>query len=118
MSKMMILGLKGETGLWLVDFEAGVVTALDGKREDYITSADGVAAESDTADVAVAFEPKEAAFSGVFFKAAETDVAAAFEAKETAFSSHFFNTTSAADVAVAFEPKEAAFSGRLFNTAA
>ena len=96
MSKMMILGVKGEAGLWLVDFDAGTVTATDGKREDYISYADGVRAADDE------------------FQSA--DVAVAFETKETAFSGHFFAASTAADVRVVFETKEAAFAGHFFRT--
>lgn len=95
MSKMMILGVKGEAGLWLVDFAAGTVTAMDGSREDYLDSAEGTG-ETDSlvscADVAVAFEPKEAAFSAHYYKTPQVDVAVAFEPLEAGFSGQFYKT--------------------------
>jgi hypothetical protein len=95
MSKMMILGVKGEAGLWLVDFAAGTVTAIDGNREDYLASAEETGQADrpvSCADVAVAFEPKEAAFSAHYYKTPQVDVAVAFEPQETAFSGHFYKT--------------------------
>ena len=115
MSKMMILGVKGEAGLWLVDFAAGTVTAMDGNREDFISGHDSDDKFETDVDVAVGFEPKEAAFSGVLFQSKAADVAVGFEPKEAAFSGVFFQS-KAADVAVGFESKEAAFSGHVFRT--
>jgi len=112
MSKMMILGVKGEAGLWLVDFDAGTVTAMDGKREDYISGRDNDGKFETDLDVAVAFEPKEAAFSGLFYKTPDVDVAVGFEPKEAAFSGKYYKTPDV-DVAIAFEPREAGFSGKL-----
>lgn len=96
MSKMMIIGVTGENGLWLVDFDAGTVTAMNGKREDYIISADAGPAHADTEAL---------------------DFAAVFETKEEAFSAHVWRTP-AVDLAVGFEPKEAAFSGHVWRTPA
>lgn len=120
MSKMMILGVKGESGLWLIDFDAGSVTAMDGKREDYITTNDGVGASHDqlgSVDLAVTFEPKEGAFSGHYYKTPSVDLAVAFEQQEGAFSGHVYKTPSV-DLAVAFEAKEDAFSGHLYKSPA
>ncbi|OCJ09451.1 hypothetical protein A6U86_26780 [Rhizobium sp. AC27/96] len=88
MSKMMILGVKGETGLWLVDFAAGTVTAIDGNREAYIADATSESA----AEVAIAVEPREAAFSGLLYKTPQLDVAVAVEPKEQAFSGLYYKT--------------------------
>lgn len=99
MSKMMILGVRGEPGLWLVDFDAGTVSAMEGAREDFIAGA-GSRTEI------------ESEF------AADADLAVCFEAKEQAFSGHFYKAGSAADVAVSFETKEAAFSGHVYRTPA
>ncbi|MGV1767785.1 hypothetical protein [Rhizobium rhizogenes] len=115
MSKMMILGVKGEAGLWLVDFAAGTVTAMDGNREDFISGHDSDDKFETDLDIAVGFEPKEAAFSGVFFQSKAADVAVGFESKEAAFSGHVFRTPEV-DVAVGFEPKEMAFSGHYYKT--
>lgn len=113
MSKMMILGVKGEAGLWLVDFDAGTVTAMDGNREDFISGHDSDDKFETDIDVAIGFEPKEAAFSGRFFEASNTaDIAVAFEPKQAAFSGRFFQASESVDVAVAFETKDTAFSGR------
>jgi hypothetical protein len=93
MSKMMILGVKGETGLWLVDFASGTVTAVDGNREDYIAAAEGADKSArNCTDIAVAFEPKESAFSGQFYKTPQLDVAVAFATQETAFSGLYYKT--------------------------
>ena len=91
MAKMMILGVKDEAGLWLVDFEAGTVTAMDGNRNDYISGE--VAAAFNSADVALPFEIKEEAFSGLYYKTSgAVDVAVPFDVKEEAFSGQFFKT--------------------------
>ncbi|HEX8044401.1 hypothetical protein, partial [Rhizobium sp.] len=115
MSKMMILGVKGEAGLWLVDFDAGTVTAMDGSREDFISGHDSDDKFETDLDVAVGFEPKDAAFSGLLFQSKGADVAVGFQPKEAAFSGHVFRTPGA-DVAVTFEPRETAFSGHFFKT--
>ncbi|OWV78746.1 hypothetical protein ATY78_11615 [Rhizobium sp. R635] len=112
---MMILGVKGEAGLWLVDFEAGTVTAMDGNREDYISARDNADKFETDLDVAVGFERKEVAFSGHYYKTPDVDVAVAFEPKDAAFSGHYYKTPDV-DVAVAFEPKDGAFSGHYYKT--
>ncbi|RAS04372.1 hypothetical protein [Ensifer adhaerens] len=95
MSKMMVLGVKGEAGLWLVDFDAGTVVAIDGKREDYVASDNEVV----MAEVAVAFETKEEAFSGFMYKTPPVDFAVAFQTEEEAFSDFMYKSPaiSAAD---------------------
>lgn len=120
MSKMMILGVKGEDKLWLVDFEAGSVTAMDGTREDYMARHDAEGATSDV-DVAVAVEPAESAFSGRMYKTPENaEFTLVFDTEETAFSGQYYKTpasgSSAVDVAVAVETVESPFSGRLYKT--
>ncbi|CAN7354496.1 hypothetical protein [Rhizobium leguminosarum] len=93
MSKMMIIGVKGEEGLWLVDFDAGIVTAMAGKREDYVMSAAAPAPmDNEALDFAEYFETKGEAFSGHFWKTPAVDLAAAFEPKEAAFSGHVYRT--------------------------
>ncbi|WP_051440976.1 hypothetical protein [Ensifer sp. WSM1721] len=99
MSKMMFLGVKGETGLWLVDFGAGTVTPMEGKREDFVAHTDGRTEIIDEV-------------------ASDADLAVCFEAKESAFSGHFYKTGSATDIAVAFETNEPAFSGYMYRTPA
>nr|WP_201009189.1 hypothetical protein [Rhizobium rhizogenes]QCL09433.1 hypothetical protein pC5.7c_566 [Rhizobium rhizogenes]QCL09602.1 hypothetical protein pC5.8a_110 [Rhizobium rhizogenes] len=111
MSKMMILGVKGEAGLWLVDFDAGTVTAMDGNRADFISGSESADKFETDLDIAVGFEPKEAAFSSHMFRAPGADVAVGFEQKVTAFSGHYYKTPDAV-VAVAFGPKESVFSDR------
>ncbi|WP_051440436.1 hypothetical protein [Ensifer aridi] len=123
MSQMMILGVKGETGLWLVDFGAGTVTPMEGKREDFVAHTDGrteiIDEVASDADLAVCFEAKESAFSGHFYKTGSAaDIAVAFETKEPAFSGHVYRTGSTVDIAVAFETKEPAFSGHMYRTPA
>ncbi|NEK17694.1 hypothetical protein [Rhizobium leguminosarum] len=118
MSKMMIIGVKGEEGLWLVDFDAGTVTAMAGKREDYVTSAAGPApTDNEALDFAEYFETKDEAFSGHVWRTPAVDLAVGFEPKEAAFSGHVYRTP-AVDLAVGFEPKEAAFSGHVYRTPA
>ncbi|OCP22438.1 MULTISPECIES: hypothetical protein [unclassified Ensifer] len=100
MSKMMVLGVKDETGLWLVDFDAGTVTALDGTREDYFTRSGGIdpvnnAVES--VDVAVAFDAREEAFGGFMYRSPAVDLAVSFQPKEEAFSGRFYKSHISAD---------------------
>ncbi|SCX32557.1 hypothetical protein DSM25558_5484 [Agrobacterium sp. DSM 25558] len=115
MSKMMIIGLKDEAGLWLVDFEAGSVTAVEGNREDFISCNEkGDSGEKDL-DVAVSFNVKETAFSGIHYKSGVADVAVGFETKDAAFSGIHYKS-NVADVAVGFDTKVPAFSGIHYKT--
>lgn len=52
MAKSMILGVKDKAGLWLLDFEAGTVIAMDGKRDEYVTVGDIDVENEEPVDVA------------------------------------------------------------------
>jgi hypothetical protein len=89
---MMILGVKGEDKLWLVDFDAGSVTAMDGTREDYLARRTDEA-EGTAVDVAVAVETAESAFSGRMYKTPENaEFTLVFDTEETAFSGQYYKT--------------------------
>lgn len=94
MSKMMIIGVKNETGLWLVDFEAGTVSPIDGNRDDFVSGEITTGGETDL-DLAVSFNVKEAAFSGVHYKSDVADLAVGFDTVETAFSGVHYKTPEA-----------------------
>lgn len=70
MAKLAVLGVTGESGYWLVDFENGTVTALDSLNSDPFEYSPEARASGATLtagiDLAVVVANKDSIFSGKF----------------------------------------------------
>jgi hypothetical protein len=70
MSKIIVIGLPGEAGLYLADIEAGTVVPFDVPANGALASANDIrkagGAVVKGVDLAVAIGSTDAAFSGVF----------------------------------------------------
>lgn len=70
LKKIVVIGLPGETGLYLVDLDAGTVVAFEVPANGTLASANEIRKAGGSVvkdvDFAVAIGAAEAAFSGVF----------------------------------------------------
>ena len=70
MAKIVVIGLPGETGLWIADLDAGTVAAMDPPANDALGAANllrsGGASVVNGVDLAIAVQSADDAFAGKF----------------------------------------------------
>ena len=70
MAKIVVIGLPGETGLWIADLDAGTVAPMDPPTGDALGAANllrsGGAAVVNGVDLAIAVQSSAEAFAGKF----------------------------------------------------